>query len=41
MTTYKKKLGGELSAYFKFGREPSGEETVWERTARGELVRER
>jgi hypothetical protein len=33
MITYKK-IGGELSAYFKFGREPSGEETDWERTVR-------
>jgi hypothetical protein len=34
MISYKNKIGGELSAYFKFGREPSGEETVRERTVR-------
>jgi hypothetical protein len=32
MITYTyRKNGGELSAYFKFGRELSGEETVRER----------
>jgi hypothetical protein len=34
MITYKNNIGGELSAYFKFGRESSGEETVRERTVR-------
>jgi hypothetical protein len=35
MIFYKNKIGGELSAYFKFGREPSGEEMVRERIVRG------
>jgi hypothetical protein len=35
------KMGGELSAYFKFEGELLWEETIWWRTVRGELVRER